>query len=324
MTYRSLVDRDILWKAFCHLEQLKAKTSLERLALHLKVSQEDILEAIEIYRNMKIEFSLHEENGETYITPPQRMDRIKFDLSISEWFAFQSHFPGIDHFQKGPAHTTLIKKLKLIERANKKYDLFSLDETSTVSLESATEFLKAQIYEVKGGNFELIENAIFNKKLINVSLVDSGENLFHPLRIVTISNRLAVVGEYLEDHCLSYFWLENIDTVKFIEDEYIQRFNDLEVNQFIAAFRDLYGSEFRLVLKVVDPELNLEPPMEFINRTYSALNWQGEKIWGATVEPNESLMDWILSLSDKIEVLDPTDFIVKLKEYEETSYKKVS
>jgi hypothetical protein len=83
--------------------------------------------------------------------------------------------------------------------------------------------------------------------------------------------------------------------------------------------------ETRLVLKIHHPgSVNLFPDHHFLGKPAMVTNGNGDLIWAAYVEPCEALFDWVASLGEDVEILDPTNFKEEFLSYCEEKLRKVA
>lgn len=87
------------------------------------------------------------------------------------------------------------------------------------------------------------------------------------------------------------------------------RVMEFEVEEFITAIRAMNEKETRLILKIFDPQsVNLFPDHQFLGKPCMITNPNGDLIWAAYVEACEPLYEWLLSMGESVEILDPTTF----------------
>ena len=129
----------------------------------------------------------------------------------------------------------------------------------------------------------------------------------YPHNLIYLDGELSLVGEDLHDRSLIYFQMGEIAKVKRSgEQSYKKNFSDYEIGEFISSVRRLGDGEARLILKVFSQNnINLNPKYLFLGHTYMTSNSGGEYIWAASVEPSIELYEWLWSIRDKVEIVDP-------------------
>lgn len=152
-----------------------------------------------------------------------------------------------------------------------------------------------------------IDFAILNGRSIIVNSINDQVISIYPHRIVYVEGELSLVGEDIYDQTLVHLSLENITNVSQLEQsDYRPNFGSMAIDDFISSIRAIDGGEIRLVLKVYqNSRVELNPEFHFIGNPQMVTNPQGDIIWGGSVDPCNDLYEWILSLGDGVEILDP-------------------
>ena len=90
----------------------------------------------------------------------------------------------------------------------------------------------------------------------------------------------------------------------------------------IVAIRAVSGREERLVLKInQEVPVDLNPSYQFLGHPYMTANADGDFIWAASVEVSSELYDWLISLGDSVEILDPQGLKSEFEKYKEIRLK---
>lgn len=324
MSNHSLLDDDSFWQILCHLEQLKAPRPVSEICEALKVSEQKLIKVLYFLHGLNVQFTIENSDEGAFIVPPTETSIIQFNFTLSEWLSFQSHFPAIDLYKKGKSHDTLIRKLSDIEKKYDKHDLYMAEDFVMPTIDQACLDMDDESFEAGvEDKLKIIELAIVRKNLIHLKLKCGNTLLLYPHRIVNIEGGLSVVGEDSQDSCVTYIKVIEIEDLNINSiDDYMPRYSGVEINQFIRGLREISDSEIRLILKIYDRELSLDPHYEFIGRPYVTINSMGERIWAATVEPSDALFNWISGFGTKVEILEPVSFKKQYLQYLENDLKK--
>jgi hypothetical protein len=151
-----------------------------------------------------------------------------------------------------------------------------------------------------------IDYDICYRKTINIHFFNNKECMVYPHRLVFLDGILCMVGESTQDKTLVYFGLEDIKDVEAFDQTYDPNLSQIEVNEFIYNLRTINGKEERLVLKVYSQyEADLLPSYHFLGSPFVTSNSEGDMIWAATVEMCDDIFQWLYSMRDRAEILDP-------------------
>lgn len=101
---------------------------------------------------------------------------------------------------------------------------------------------------------------------------------------------------------------------------YHPTYSKVEIGDFISAVRAVEGREVRLILKLKNHEIDLNPEGLCFSRSYMTTNLKGEKIWATSVEKGPKLLQWLYENFSRFEILDPKDIEDEiLKYYKQTA-----
>lgn len=316
MTKKSLINNKQLWDAFCFIDQMDQAMELEKISEILRTPQKVIIEAIQFYQRYNAEVFL-EKNGRTEVLyPPKDKVRINLNLSLSEWFALQSHFSILNRNNNQVTFSQLRNVICETEEKNSKFDLFDSLEKEEVSLDEVDlgnnlkddcELIKESVNDEYEFSLNEFEQAIVNRSSLILNFFNNTAIKFFPIKLVVIDEELSVVGEEVNDHCLSYLPLKSIADFSIDTLNYNSRVDLNQVHSFVSGLRELSETKVRMVLKIFDDSIDLTPPFQLIDRPYVAMTWEGNRIWGASVELNNELFEWLDTYGEKIEILDPFD-----------------
>ena len=153
---------------------------------------------------------------------------------------------------------------------------------------------------------ESVERCLSGEGLLHVE-VEAGTRLcIYPHRLVYLSGDLTLIGEKTCDKSLLSLSVEKVREFSIsTEVAYQNNFSSKEIDDFINAARAVSGNEERLVLKLESFErVDLTPPFHFWGSPYIVSNFDGEMIWGASVEFSDKLLEWLVEIHREVEVLD--------------------
>ncbi len=303
----SVIYDDQFWKILTFFEQNYGSYPLEGIEAEMDASKDKIFEVISFLNILGINIELEEKSGKLFANIPRNKPSLQIDLTLSEWLSFQAHFPLLEKHENKEFNNTFIDKLKEITAANQDLDLFY-----ALTLHMSKDDIDPEFKFI----INTIENALVSKVVLRIDL-QSGKSIDTYLhRIVYIENELCLIGEECTDRCLVYFPVGSIDKVNFMRDKvYDPNFSDNEVLEFLNKIRDVNENEHRLVLKVFNKErIENTPKYQFFGNTFVTTNMDGDMIWAASVENNPELYEWLVSLENDVEVLDPPDIKSELEE----------
>jgi hypothetical protein len=293
MSIERILQKDGFFKFLVSLEDLKVKKEKILFISTLGITEEDLVTYLEIMKNFEINIKL----DKNFIYPISELESVKISLSFSEWIALQltiDNEKNVDNY----FNKILRNKIELIQKANSKYSLYKLisqkNEKSNVSMNEL------------GNDVKKIEFYISNKSTIKLNFSQDRFCEIFPLRLVFLDGALCVIGEDIHDKTLSYFALSDLVSIEEKKIEYVPSISQIEVNEFIIHLRLVSGNEERLILKIYSTfDAELIPQNHFLGNPFVTSNSDGDFIWAASIEMCEEVYQWLYSLKDKIEILDP-------------------
>jgi hypothetical protein len=173
---------------------------------------------------------------------------------------------------------------------------------------------------------KLVEQALLDGKWLSVKEKKTNQSrIILPKKILFLEGILSLIAETKEDKILLSFPLNELKIIHLLSLDQNSTFQSSDVESFIRGVRELADSEERLILKITEPEnLNLHPEFQFLAKPFIVANPMGVIIWAAYVEPGPQLFDWIISLGDKVEVLDPPSFKQNFEIYSREKFRKIA
>ena len=312
MHNNSLILKEEFWTFLTCLENLNEPMPLKQFLNLSDISEELFTNAVSFLQNLNYFVDVSELNGKSYIHPVQAEHMISMQLTFKEWLAFQAHFPKMQEEEGSAHHEILSEKLGEVEIEYTSHDLFKAvnDEEKRFEL--------LENLDLKHKDFlSKTEEAMAQDLCLNIQLHDKRAIDFYPRKAVFLEGELCLVGEDYNDRCLIYFNILEINKIQVdFDTSYSPNFSSIEINDFISAVRAITGQEERLVLKIISSEsVDLRPAYQFLGNPYVTTNMSGDLIWAASVEPCDELFEWILSIKDHIEILDPSSLKKQYLEY---------
>lgn len=161
----------------------------------------------------------------------------------------------------------------------------------------------------------IVEEAILGGQVL--SFEHNGKKIqLVPCRLLHLENELTIIGEELMDRSLMAVPLSAMTKLEPTGQHKSVRAHSLEIEEFIHALRAMDDNETRLVLKIKDPSrFTLLPDYHYLGKPVLVTNADGDLIWAAYVEPCEDLYDWLISLENHVEILDPVEFLSDYRAY---------
>ncbi|MGZ3809753.1 MAG: hypothetical protein ACXVCE_16845 [Bacteriovorax sp.] len=316
MSEQQLILNDVFWKFLVSLEELKEKKDKALFCSSLGVDGDTLDTFVEFLNR----FDVMCIRDDDYVYPLKEKCRINMEFSLSEWLALQANF-GVEagqinikyYFQK-----IVQNKMLVAQRAFEQFNLYRKAADVTMK-RSEFENLKKKI-----------DYDISYKRPIRIHFFNSKECVIFPHRLVFLDGTLCVVGESTNDKVLVFFGLEDIKSVEEFSIAYGPNLSQIEVNEFICHLRLINGKEERLVLKVYSQyEADLLPSYHFLGNPFVTSNAEGDMIWAATIEMCDDVFQWLYTMKDRAEVLDPGHIRKEFAHYcelknENSGLKKVS
>lgn len=323
MSSSSLLDQQKFWDVINYLMNIDQKKSFDQICEDLKITKHQLNSFIHFLKEVNCNLEYHCENGTKGLKAPEQLPSIKVEFTLLEWLQFQANFPLLSQNQEKPYFETIAKKLAKVERQYGKHELF----TPLEKLES-TQQLKLSV--IKGqshfnhGVLEFLEEAILDKEAVLIQ-IDEKKHALYPRLIVFIDGNLGLIAEAIEDHCLVKIDLGDIATVCVYNHSWEPTFSKFEIDEFVLGLRAIGENEVRLILKVFSQEhFHLELKHQLFGSPCMVTNPSGELIWAASVEPSNTIFEWIYQLGNSVEILDPNSFKKEYLRYCESKLKKLA
>lgn len=317
----------LFWKMLETIFQAPSKIELRELYLQTDGTLEDFTQVMVFLQARGFEIKTEViENKEYVIKGWSEEPQINFQLSITDWWRLQAHFPLFHYFSEKPFHQKLIETLATIEKENQKIDLYEhLKQTHQTkpNLKLVTNESSMEL-ELKNS----VEESIKLSKTLSLKLKGHNDQFdVFPLKLTILEGGLSLIAEEISEKTLVFFPLNKIDHISFSLEDYQKPIHGhYEVEEFIESIRFINGNEIRLVLKILEPEKasELVPLYHYLRKPYVISNPRGELIWAASVEETEDLFEWLSNLKSKVEILDPISFKRNFLDFCEKKLKNIA
>jgi hypothetical protein len=152
-----------------------------------------------------------------------------------------------------------------------------------------------------------IQVCIETHRLCYFEFNDGSHMEVYPWRILLLENRLIVIAEDIVTKRLLTIEVGEVKDIELRGSDYRSLFSRLEVEDFIHAMRAVDGSDERLIIKIKEgQEIKMPSNLIFLGNPYTTTNQYGDIIWAASVEKSVYLYEWLYSIREKMEILDPS------------------
>lgn len=304
------------WNVVKRIDELTEMVSLESFLSEFATDDfncEMVYDVLEFLSSLNFQVQIEEINGEKFLQPNKRNERVHLDLSFSEWISLQAHFPVMKQLEGREFHKALTKKFAEV---NAKYPAYNL-HAGEQSPEAIYNF-KEKLSSTHSKYVDIIDEAFKTEALVLLSIDDKKFEVF-PHKLIMLEGELTIIGEETIDRCLISYTLSEVTEVKSNSiNDYVPNYSRFEVDEFIMAIRAVSGREERLVLKIDQNEpVDLNPAYQFLGHPYMTANADGDFIWAASVEVSCELYDWLMSMDKRIEILDPVGLKSEFEKYRE-------
>ena len=161
-----------------------------------------------------------------------------------------------------------------------------------------------------------VEESFAKGRTVNIELFSRAKHSLYIHHMLFIDGSLCIIGEDIHSGKLENWELSAIQDIKIeLQSSHRPRYGEVEVTDYLKAHRAIGDSEVRLVLKFSRTMQSVEPRFHFLGNPFVTTNWNGDKIWAATVEVSDYLYQWLLSVHEHVEIMDPESVKRGLYEY---------
>jgi hypothetical protein len=301
-----------MWKKLIVLGEKQGSIKLKDLAMHMGLEDSEALGFLRTVFPAGSGLEIYQKENECWVDIKSEAIQYMLPLTPQEWIQLHQ----ILNEQKVNNPVTASLKKKVIESGPVKVVMELLNQLDMWD----EELTENQQFMVKD-----LEEAIMDKKLLNVNTFDEKSFSLYPCKVLHLEGSLSLIGEDSQDHCLLILPLKDVEKFEAIETTSGPKVTPFEIEEFITAVRSMSEKETRLILKIHDPQsTNLFPDHHFLGKPCMITNPEGDLIWAAYVEPCEALYEWLMTLGRKVEILDPINFREEYLAYCEEKLRKIA
>ncbi len=152
-----------------------------------------------------------------------------------------------------------------------------------------------------------VQAASKDGRVCEFTFLDQSSIRVRPWRVVLSQNVYKIITEDILTKKLITIDMNEVEDIEFQSFDYQSMYSRFEIEEYINALRHIDGSDQRLIIKLAyGHELQPISNLIFLGHPYSTTNQYGEIIWAASVEKSLYLFDWLYSMRDHIEILEPS------------------
>ena len=300
MRSNPMLSEEKFWLVVDEVLALESRTPLESILERFELSKAQFNCFYTFFKDIGVDIKLFDSDEVSYLSVGKNKD-IKISMTLGQWLKFQAHFPVIEALKTEPFHEEISHVIGKLEKEHDDCDLFYsinnfeniLSSSSRLSLVADTEL-----------NFvNDLEESIVQSVSCKVKLEGKSHKIL-PLRLVTIQDQLHLVYESIDLRSLDVVDVNEVSEFEADGRVCESIYGPKEVDSFIKNIRMLDSHEERLVIKIKEFEhFHKDAKNEFFRNEVMVQNYKGEKIWAASIEPNDNIFEWIFSLGKSIEII---------------------
>jgi predicted DNA-binding transcriptional regulator YafY len=287
------------WKKLVLLGEKQGTIKLKDLSIELGLTPEDTLVFIRQVFPGGLGAQVYHQGDEYLVDLDASSLQYMLPLSPAEWIQLHQLLSSTkaSEFTKNTGLASLRNKLNESGPIKVVMELLSqLQEWDLELSETQQELVRE------------LDMAVEHKKLVKIESKGKSYNVF-PAKVLHLEGKLSLIAEESQDHCLVVISIAELSKLTLIETSSQPKVAAFEVEEFIAAIRAMNEKETRLILKIHDPQsVNLFPDHHFLGKPCMVTNPAGDLIWAAYVEPCDDLFEWLITLGNNVEILDPLRF----------------
>ena len=300
------------WKNLMILGRRQGSVRLKDLSQEMGLGEEETLSFLKQVFPMGQGAEVYQEDQEYWIEINADAIQYMLPLSPSEWMELQQILDAVE--PTNSVQSSL--KSKLADNGPIK---------NMMNLLAELEAWDDQLNGHKQKLVEQLDEAILNKTQLNLITEEGRSYTILPCRVVHLEGEISLIAEDCQDHCLMVTSIKDVKEILLSELITEARVMEFEIEEFITAIRAMNEKETRLILKIYDPQsVNLFPDHQFLGKPCMITNPNGDLIWAAYVEACDPLYEWLLSMGESVEILDPTTFKQDYLRYCEEKIRKIA
>lgn len=306
MHKKSLLSESKFWNVVDTVLDINVKKPLSDILSELEINRFEFNCFFTFFKDLGVNINLELLDEVTYVVI-NADKKINFEMSIGQWLKFQAHFPVIENLKLEPYSEEITNLISKTEKNNQNDLFYSVQNLEQILTESKELSLCDSL---KKKHISLIEECIVNSTTIEM-YIDEKLVSIAPHRLMSISKKLNLVYEIEDQNLLDIIEVDEVTSMAMTSKNSTFAFNNTEVENFIKNVRDLDTHEERLVLKVKEfHNFNRDLKNEFFRNEVLVQSYGGDHIWAASVEINDSVLNWIFDQGKSIEIIS-SEYIKK-------------
>ena len=267
------------WLVVDEVLGISQRTPLKSILDKFELSEAQFNCFYTFFKDSGVDIKLFDSDEVSYLRVGKNKD-INLNITLDQWLSFQAYFPVIEDL-----------------KAESIYDE-SLSSHLSLVTDTELDFVSDLEESIAKGVSCKLELEFGNQKVL-------------PLRLVTIQDQLHLVFESIELRTFDIVDVNEITGFQASTRVCKSIYTPKEVDGFIKNIRMLDSQEERLVIKVKEFQyFHKNAKNEFFRNEVMVQNYRGERIWAASIEPNDNIFEWIFSLGKSIEIIS-SDLIKK-------------
>lgn len=305
-----------VWKKLMIVGEKQGTIRLKDLAQEIGLNPEDTLVFLREVFPSGAGAEIYSHENECMVDIDASSLQYMLPLSPSEWMQLHHILQQIPSSQmiQNPVLNSLTRKLT--ENGPIKVVMELLNQL---------ELWDQQLNESQQSIVQQLDQAVAKKTMVKINTLSGKCYHVFPCKILHLEGKLSMIAEDVQDHCLTVISVTELESCIELEEHGSPRVTNFEIEEFITAIRTMNEKETRLILKIHDPQsVNLFPDHHFLGKPCMITNPNGDLIWAAYVEPGEDLFEWLISLGQNVEVLDPVKFKDEFLMYCEEKLRKIA
>lgn len=309
MSDKSLKVDASMWKKLGLLAKNDSNTPWEKLAQEMGIPQDEARHLMVALKDAQQELEVH--TGES--------DEVFQVWDIAQWCQLTQL---LEEMSSRPEVIPLLKQ----QRQHPAYPVYVQlrQRWQEMSRKQGPQLVTVED-EFTAHKIRLIEEALMEKNTLLVECSTGKLWSLIPCKITYLEGELSLIAEETHDHSLMSLELGEIKNIKSAEKIKSPRAGLHEVAEFIRALRSMSEAETRLVLKIKNPDqFTLMPDYQFLGKPCLITNPEGDLIWAAWVEPCDELFEWLMSMDEHVEILEPSEFVLDYAVYCEEKMRKMA
>lgn len=306
------------WDIINFLENIKEPVKVSEILSAYSLSSDSFFSLLNVFQQIGAEIIFDENKKTIYkMTTPS----VHLDLNFFDLLKIESLKKNCEDNQD--LDQSIVDTLKKISQKDQ-FDLFKMvnelggidefaSKNNIVNLGKKISLLNQEIYEI-----------LLNKNTMKVTLKNMDERIIYPHRIIKIEGELSLVGEDVTQGDCFHTALKNISCVKELFENFKPLYSFMEMNDYLNGLKAINEKSVRLILKIDDSVDITTPDFHYFgNPIMIRKNGKGA-IWAASVHPCDDIYEWLCSMGQNIEIIDPSAFKRLFLKYCENKLSRVA